>query len=87
MDRTIERVADPVHANLRGAAIIAGMALGVIDRSPAAGALTHIDRTFRPDPSATAIYDALYAEFRKLYKSQKAMFRRLNRPSAFALSL
>jgi xylulokinase len=87
MNRTVERVVDPVHTNLRGAAIIAGMALGVIDRSPAAGALTHIDRTFRPDPSATAIYDALYAEFRKLYKSQKAMFRRLNRPSAFALSL
>ena len=44
---------------------MAGMALGVIDRSPTAAALTKIDSTFQPDPSA-AIYDALYAEFRKL---------------------
>ena len=80
MNRTIERVADPVHATLRGAAILAGMALGAIAQSPAAAALTQTDSTFRPDPSATAVHDALYAEFRKLYKSQKPMFRRLNQP-------
>jgi hypothetical protein len=55
----------PGDHTLRGAAIMAGMALGVIDRSPTAAALTKIDSTFQPDPSA-AIYDALYAEFRKL---------------------
>jgi xylulokinase len=78
MDRTIERCADPLHANLRGAAILAGIALGDVDR---AGAHEHtpVDAVFRPDPSARAEYDRLYAEFPKLYSSQKAMFRRLNR--------
>lgn len=81
MDRTIERMADPVHTNLRGAAILAGIALGAVDPS-SAGALAKIEATFQPDPSRRAVYDRLYAEFPKLYKSQKAMFRRLNRPEA-----
>jgi xylulokinase len=79
MGRTIQRLADPIHANLRGAAILAGMALGDIDRS-SAGALPPIATTFQPDPSRRTVYDRLYAEFPKLYKSQKAMFGRLNRP-------
>ncbi|MGE5287348.1 MAG: FGGY-family carbohydrate kinase, partial [Micromonosporaceae bacterium] len=79
MGRTIQRLADPIHANLRGAAILAGMALGDIDRS-SAGALPQIGMAFRPDPSRRAVYDRLYAEFPRLYKSQKAMFGRLNRP-------
>jgi xylulokinase len=81
MDRTIERLADPIHANLRGAAILAGMTLGDIGRS-AAGALAQIDAIFQPDASNRALYDRLYAEVPKLYKSQKAMFRRLNRGPA-----
>jgi xylulokinase len=78
MDRTIERCADPLHANLRGAAILAGIALGEVDR---AGAHEHtpVDAVFRPDPSTRDEYERLYAEFPKLYTSQKAMFRRLNR--------
>jgi xylulokinase len=78
MDRTIERCTDPLHANLRGAAILAGIALGDVDR---AGAHEHtpVDAVFRPDPSTRDEYDRLYAEFPKLYSSQKAMFRRLNR--------
>jgi xylulokinase len=78
MDRTIERCADPLHANLRGAAILAGIALGEVDR---AGAHEHtpVDTVFRPDPSTRDEYERLYAEFPKLYTSQKAMFRRLNR--------
>ncbi|HVB45758.1 MAG TPA: FGGY-family carbohydrate kinase [Streptosporangiaceae bacterium] len=78
MDRTIERVADPVYANLRGAAILAGLALGQVERA-AASALVQVERTFRPDPANRAAYDRLYAEFPGLYKSQQAMFRRLNR--------
>jgi len=79
MNRTVERLADPVHATLRGAAVLAGMAHGDIDVSRAS-ALAQIETTFRPDPSRAAVYGRLYAEFPKLYKSQKAMFRRLNRP-------
>lgn len=77
MDRTIERVADPMHANLRGAAVLAGMALGDLD-PVAANELAPVEATFRPDPANRAVYDRLYAEFPRLYKVQKGMFARLN---------
>lgn len=79
MDRTIERLPDPVHANLRGAAILAGLALGTLDPAAAAG-LTGGGTTFRPDPASRAVYDRLYAEFPTLYRAQKGVFRRLNGP-------
>jgi xylulokinase len=78
MDRTIERLADPLHVNLQGAAMLAGIALGEVDRA-AAHDLVKVDAVFRPDPSSRAVYDRLYAEFPKLYKAQKDMFHRLNR--------
>jgi xylulokinase len=78
MDRTIERVAEPWYANLKGAAIFAGLALGELRRDEVHG-LVEVDRVFTPDPSTRETYDRLYAEFPGLYKGQKAMFRRLNR--------
>lgn len=81
MGRTIERVADPMHASLRGAAILAGLALGHPDQIRA-GSAGQVEATFSPDPDRQAIYDRLYAEFPGLYKSQKAMFRRLNAGTA-----
>lgn len=77
MGRTIERLADPVHANLRGAAILAGLALGDLDPAEA-GEIIPIAATFEPDPSLKPLYDDLYAEFPRLYKAQKAIFARLN---------
>jgi xylulokinase len=78
MDRTIERCADPMHTGLRGAALLAGIALGDIDRRRARDH-SPVDATFTPDPSTRDTYDRLFAEFPKLYKTQKAMFHRLNR--------
>lgn len=80
LDRTIERVTGPVDANLRGAAVLAGLALGVVRRSEVRD-LVAVDRTFAPDGANRAAYERLYAEFPKLYSSQKAMFARLNRRS------
>jgi len=78
MDRTVERLADPLHTGLRGAALLAGIALGDIDRAHVRDHAP-IDATFTPDPQARAAYQRLYAEFPKLYKAQKGMFHRLNR--------
>ncbi|HEV3226166.1 MAG TPA: FGGY-family carbohydrate kinase [Acidimicrobiales bacterium] len=79
MDRSVERLADPMHTGLRGAALLAGIALGDVER---ASVRDHapIDATFTPDASTHGEYDRLYAEFTKLYKAQKDMFHRLNRP-------
>jgi xylulokinase len=78
LDRTIERVADPMHANLRGAALFAGLAVGKVRREEIRG-LVRVERTFTPDPRNRAVYDRLYAEFPRLYKAQRRMFARLNR--------
>jgi xylulokinase len=78
LDRTVERVAEPVDANLRGAALLAGLALGAV-RPDEVRDLVPVDAVFRPDPSTRAAYERLYREFPKLYERQKGMFRRLNR--------
>jgi xylulokinase len=77
MDRTIERVRDPMLANLRGAALFAALGLDAISREEIRG-LVPIDRTFEPDPANRQAYDRLYAEFPGLYKAQRKMFARLN---------
>jgi len=77
MDRTIERVAEPMHANLRGAALFAALGLGAIHRDEIRS-LVPVDRVFEPDPGTREAYDRLYAEFPGLYKAQRKMFARLN---------
>jgi xylulokinase len=78
MDRTIEQVADPLNAQLRGAAILAGMALGHADRSQVRD-LVEVAATFTPEPGNRQVYDRLSFELPGLYKAQRKMFRRLNR--------
>ena len=77
MNHTIERTADPLHTNLRGAALIAAMALGAV-REDEVRALVPAAATFTPNPENRAVYDRLYAEFPRLYQSQRRMFHRLN---------
>ena len=78
MDRTIEQVVEPLHAQLRGVAVLAGLSLGLVRRDEVRD-LVGVARTFEPDPAAREVLDRQYAEFPKLYKAQKAIFRRLNR--------
>jgi xylulokinase len=80
LDRTVERVADPVDANLRGAALLAGLALGAVHPREVRD-LVRVDATFCPDHTHRSTYDRLYREFPKLYRAQKGMFHRLNRPT------
>jgi len=77
LGREIEQVADAMHANLRGAAILAGLALGYLDAATADD-LCPVAATFAPDPARAACYDRLYREFPGLYRMQKGMFARLN---------
>jgi xylulokinase len=77
MDRTIERVTEPLHTNLRGAALMASLALGAVRREEIRE-LVAVERVFEPDPGNRAAYDRLYAEFPGLYKAQRRMFSRLN---------
>jgi len=78
LGRTIRRVADPQHANVRGAALLAALALGRATADELA-ANVRIDATFEPNAGTTAIYDELYPEFRNLYKAHRKIHARLNR--------
>jgi xylulokinase len=77
-DRTVERVADPFLGGLRGAALAGALALGHVERDQLRD-IVPVDQTFHPDPANRAAYDRLYAEFPRLYRSQRRMFHRLNR--------
>jgi xylulokinase len=76
-DRTVERVADPLLTGLRGVGLTAGVALGEIGFDSLRG-LVPVDRTFRPVPSRTKVYDRLYATFPGLHRGQRRMFRTLS---------
>ncbi|MCB0971517.1 MAG: FGGY-family carbohydrate kinase [Acidimicrobiales bacterium] len=77
LDRQIRRVAEPQHANSRGAAFVAWLALGRRDLDDLNRAVA-IDATFQPDPTGRAAYAPLYREFLKLYKAHKPIAARLN---------
>ena len=75
--RPIGRTADPMHVNVRGAAWFAALALGHLTMDDVARRAPAVS-TFSPDPSAARVYAPMYQEFRRVYRQQKAMYRRLN---------
>jgi xylulokinase len=79
LDRRIDQVADPIHAGARGAALLASAALGHItfDEIPD---IIEIKDTYEPDPGNRRIYDELFEEFLNLYKANRKIMGRLNRP-------
>jgi xylulokinase len=75
LDRTIEQVDDPLYSGLRGAALIAGVALGAVRRDEVR-ALVPVRATHRPDPAHRDVYDRAYARYPDLYAAQKKVFKR-----------
>ncbi|MGO8873798.1 MAG: xylulokinase [Acidimicrobiales bacterium] len=78
LDRPVEQVAEPSLANLRGSALIAGMALGQV-RADEIRALVPVQEVHLPETGARDIYQRLFEEVPALYTAQKGLFRRLNR--------
>jgi xylulokinase len=78
LGREIRQVTDPVLANVRGAGLLALVALGrtTVGEIPS---MVEVRRTFQPDRSTAAEYDTLFNEFVTLYKQTKGIFKRLNR--------
>ena len=76
-NRVIRRVAEPQHANTRGAAFVAWLALGRQSLDELNRSVT-IEREFQPDPTARVVYAGLYKEFLNIYKANKAIHARLN---------
>lgn len=77
LGRPIERVADPMHAQLRGAALLALVGLGEMTLAQASAMVPVSDR-FVPEPGCHTVYDPLFSEFTRLHKSLRPHHRRLN---------
>lgn len=78
LGRPLERVEHPLLANVRGAALFAGLVTGRLEPSELSDR-ARVDRVFRPDPDATGLYDERHRYFLGLHKAQKSLYHGLNR--------
>ncbi len=79
--RRIRRVKDPIQANARGAALLAGLALGAIRVEDMAD-MVEVVEVCDPNPANAAIYEKHYAAFSSIYKKNRGIHRKLNGSSA-----
>ncbi|HSA99235.1 MAG TPA: FGGY-family carbohydrate kinase [Anaerolineales bacterium] len=78
LNRPIRQVEDPVQVNVRGAALLASVALGTLRHEDIASRVP-IARTYMPNPAHRKIYDELFEEFIAIYESNRRIYARLNR--------
>jgi xylulokinase len=76
LGRTVRRVADPVGANVRGAGLLAWVALGELRPDQLQG-LVPVASVHEPDAARRATYNELYRAFRALYRAGRRSRRRL----------
>jgi xylulokinase len=77
-DVSLDQLAEPTVAQLRGMALLAGRTLGVVEAGEI-DSLVQLAGRFEPDEVAHEAYGPLYGEFPGLLKVQTPMFRRLQR--------
>lgn len=77
LDRSIRQLEHPVEANVRGAAMLAGLALGRTTQAQLV-CRTRIARSYTPDPASRAQLDEMYRAFRDLQKATRKIHRRLH---------
>ena len=72
LNRPIDQIAEPQLANVRGAALLAGVALGATawEQIPD---LVAIERRYEPDPALRGRYDTAYGALRAHYKGNRAL--------------
>ena len=76
--RPIGRVEQPLLANVRGAAMFAGLVTGRLQPSDLASR-ARVDRVFQPDPDAAALHQDRHQLFLGIHNSQKGFYHHLNR--------
>ncbi len=77
LDRTIIRRDEPIWVNVRGAGMLGHAALGHIEWDEI-DAMAPTAATHEPNPANRAVYDNLYDTFRRIYKANRGIYRRLN---------
>ena len=81
--RWVETVTDPQDAGAVGAALGAGVALGIHQDFADLRSVVSVGATYEPNPDNRAVYDALYLEYRHAYRRLRGLYHELNeRPVA-----
>jgi xylulokinase len=78
LNRPIRQMKDPIEVNVRGAALLAAVALGYLDYNDI-GSCVLVANTYLPNPDHRKLYDELFGEFIAIYESNKKIYARLNR--------
>ena len=76
-NRPIDQIAEPQLANVRGAALLAGVALGEVTWEQIPD-LVAVERRYEPNPAYRARYDEAYAALRAYYKGNRKLYAQLN---------
>lgn len=79
LNRTIRQVENPIQAVARGAALIASVGMGYIGFSDTPQ-LIKFQASYEPDPANRELYDERFEIFVDLYRRNKSIYERLNRP-------
>lgn len=77
LNRTIRQVQDPILANVRGAAVLAAVALGYTSFDDVSHEI-QIANAYRPRAKNRRTYDQLFQEFVNIYKQNRKIHARLN---------
>jgi len=77
LNRPVRQVKDPIQANVRGAAFIAAVGLGVISYGDVPDH-TEYQREYQPTAAHRATYDTCFREFVSIYQHNRGIYRRLN---------
>jgi xylulokinase len=81
LNRPIDQIAEPQLANVRGAALLAGRALGELTWEQIPD-LVAIEHRYEPNPALRERYDQAYAALLAHHQGNRTLYRRLNPPSA-----
>lgn len=76
--RTIETVEHSQDVGAVGAAIVAGVGLGIIPSIDKAGGYIEVNHTFTPNKANREVYDKNYRVFKKLHGVNQKLFSELN---------
>ena len=77
LDVTIFQVEDPINTTVRGTALLALNILGHRSLSDIQR-LIKIRKDYAPNPDNRKLYDALYAQYRAIFKKNRTIFKALN---------
>jgi xylulokinase len=80
--RRLEVVDDPQDAGAVGAALSAGVALGIHPSFSSLRELVQVTASFDPHPEATPAYDFLFHRFQEAYRHLRGLYRAMNGGSA-----